>query len=348
MSIEQGSLENQIIPDASEGIDYIEDLKLTPPPYWHEITPDFFPKGSIGSALLPANLAGKFRATEFLFNRPVETLFGDTISQKLHKVDVSNIEGLLRLPSEMIEDPTVFKKQPEKIKRGISDFFDKLTLSPQMNLMHELWGYLRTYKFSPISSEIELKLMNELNAEVLTLEGREVRALAYHYGLLDGIEKSWKESGHEFEVTKERFRQIHAKALRKLRHPYRTRSLRKFIPILESGSDRESFGSEIEQPELKEESAEAEKSRKPLKSLRLNFVRSEESSTGVVFDISSEETEQDYVKGLIFQAQEKGAKSPDEIQQWFQDNEITLRDRDVLGIEPSSWIVRAMIEYLLK
>jgi RNA polymerase primary sigma factor len=49
------------------------------------------------------------------------------------------------------------------------------------------------------------------------------------FGLEDGSEHTLEEVGHSFAVTRERIRQIEAKALRKLRHPSRSRSLRSFI-----------------------------------------------------------------------------------------------------------------------
>ncbi len=75
-----------------------------------------------------------------------------------------------------------------------------------------------------------MALMREQLAEVLkTLTPREARVLSLRYGLEDGNPKTLEEVGREFNVTRERIRQIEAKALRKLRHPSRSKKLRDFL-----------------------------------------------------------------------------------------------------------------------
>ncbi len=75
-----------------------------------------------------------------------------------------------------------------------------------------------------------MALMREQLAEVLkTLTPREARVLSLRYGLEDGNPKTLEEVGKEFQVTRERIRQIEAKALRKLRHPSRSKKLRDFL-----------------------------------------------------------------------------------------------------------------------
>ncbi len=58
---------------------------------------------------------------------------------------------------------------------------------------------------------------------------RESRVLQLRFGLEDGRGRTLEEVGREFGVTRERIRQIEAKALRKLRHPTRSRKLRDFL-----------------------------------------------------------------------------------------------------------------------
>jgi RNA polymerase primary sigma factor len=66
--------------------------------------------------------------------------------------------------------------------------------------------------------------------EVLhTLTEREARVLQLRFGLEDGRSRTLEEVGREFGVTRERIRQIEAKALRKLRHPTRSRKLKDFL-----------------------------------------------------------------------------------------------------------------------
>jgi len=63
----------------------------------------------------------------------------------------------------------------------------------------------------------------------LALADREARVLQLRFGLEDGRSRTLEEVGREFSVTRERIRQIEAKALRKLRHPTRSRKLRDFL-----------------------------------------------------------------------------------------------------------------------
>jgi len=61
------------------------------------------------------------------------------------------------------------------------------------------------------------------------LTPREERVIKMRFGLEDGTEHTLEEVGQKFGVTRERIRQIEAKALRKLRHPSRSRQLRGFV-----------------------------------------------------------------------------------------------------------------------
>src|SRR5215831_14274 len=82
---------------------------------------------------------------------------------------------------------------------------------------------------SPADAVININLV-EMTAEVLnTLTPREERIIKMRFGLEDGTEHTLEEVGQAFGVTRERIRQIEAKALRKLRHPSRTKRLRAFL-----------------------------------------------------------------------------------------------------------------------
>ena len=73
-------------------------------------------------------------------------------------------------------------------------------------------------------------LLKEQLAEVLdTLTPREEKVLRLRFGLEDGRSRTLEEVGKEFNVTRERIRQIEAKALRKLRHPSRSKKLKDFL-----------------------------------------------------------------------------------------------------------------------
>jgi RNA polymerase primary sigma factor len=77
-------------------------------------------------------------------------------------------------------------------------------------------------------------LKDKMNEVLTTLTDRERIVLIQRFGLLDGKPKTLEEVGVAFNVTRERIRQIEAKALRKMRHPIRSKQLRAFLDLLES------------------------------------------------------------------------------------------------------------------
>lgn len=78
-------------------------------------------------------------------------------------------------------------------------------------------------------------ILKDKMSEVLsTLTDRERKVLIQRFGLLDGKPKTLEEVGVEFNVTRERIRQIEAKALRKMRHPTRSKQLKAFLDLLEA------------------------------------------------------------------------------------------------------------------
>jgi RNA polymerase primary sigma factor len=82
---------------------------------------------------------------------------------------------------------------------------------------------------SPSDAAISISLQEQTASLLKTLTPREEKVIKMRFGLEDGSEHTLEEVGHSFAVTRERIRQIEAKALRKLRHPSRSRSLRSFI-----------------------------------------------------------------------------------------------------------------------
>ena len=130
-----------------------------------------------------------------------------------------------------------------------------LSLDPKTAITAERVEEIRRYGRSPVSLEtpvgdegdtelgsliqdpdavrpdevVEDQMLKEQVARVLgSLEGREQRVIRLRFGLDDGRPRTLEEVGHEFGLTRERIRQIEAHALRKLRHPSRSRKLREF------------------------------------------------------------------------------------------------------------------------
>jgi RNA polymerase primary sigma factor len=82
---------------------------------------------------------------------------------------------------------------------------------------------------SPSDAVISVNLKEYTSQVLRTLTPREERVIKMRFGLEDGSEHTLEEVGQSFQVTRERIRQIEAKALRKLRHPSRSRKLRAFV-----------------------------------------------------------------------------------------------------------------------
>jgi RNA polymerase primary sigma factor len=82
---------------------------------------------------------------------------------------------------------------------------------------------------SPSEAAISISLQEQTESLLKTLTPREERVIKMRFGLEDGSEHTLEEVGQSFAVTRERIRQIEAKALRKLRHPSRSRNLRSFL-----------------------------------------------------------------------------------------------------------------------
>jgi RNA polymerase primary sigma factor len=81
---------------------------------------------------------------------------------------------------------------------------------------------------SPVESALGAERRARTLALLDTLKPREARVLRLRYGLTDGYDWTLEEVGQEFRVTRERIRQIEAKALKRMRHPSRTEKLKTF------------------------------------------------------------------------------------------------------------------------
>jgi len=82
---------------------------------------------------------------------------------------------------------------------------------------------------APAEAESHQLLKEQVQEVVASLTPREQKVLILRFGLEDGRSRTLEEVGREFDVTRERIRQIEAKALRKLRHPSRSKKLKDYL-----------------------------------------------------------------------------------------------------------------------
>lgn len=173
-------------------------------------------------------------------------LNGQDMAQACHisRNRLREIENLRVIPSEdeIIKFACILEKAiddlfPEELLSAIgAGVFArrKVELStPQVISLTEAQHQgLLTYGDGEMTDEIDRKLLEDQIGEVLaTLQPRQQKVLKLRFGLEDGPSLSLTEAGKELNVTKERIRQIEAKALRNLRHPSRTRGLEDFLDI---------------------------------------------------------------------------------------------------------------------
>ena len=94
----------------------------------------------------------------------------------------------------------------------------------------QLGDFIEDKNLVPTAEAASYMSLREQIADVLsTLSEREARVLELRFGIGDGISHTLEQVGQEFGVTRERIRQIEAKALKKLRHPSHSRKLRDFL-----------------------------------------------------------------------------------------------------------------------
>ena len=84
---------------------------------------------------------------------------------------------------------------------------------------------------SPANATLHSMLKDEIGSVLQTLDDRERKILELRFGIVDGTSRTLEEVGAEFNVTRERVRQIESKALRKLRHPTRSRRIKSFLDM---------------------------------------------------------------------------------------------------------------------
>ncbi|HXE12661.1 MAG TPA: RNA polymerase sigma factor RpoD [Bryobacteraceae bacterium] len=163
-----------------------------------------------------------------------------TIRIPVHMIETIN--KLIRLQRAMQQEfgrePTTeelavrMEMTPAKVRRVLRIAQEPISLQTPVGEEEEsnLGDFLVDGRMvSPSDAVINLNL-REQTAEVLkTLSPREEKIVKMRFGLQDGSEHTLEEVGQHFAVTRERIRQIEAKALRKLRHPSRSHRLRNFL-----------------------------------------------------------------------------------------------------------------------
>jgi RNA polymerase primary sigma factor len=169
-----------------------------------------------------------------------------TIRVPVHMIEVINklVRATRQLVQELGHEPSVeeiarrLDVPAAKVRRAQKIAQHPLSLETPIGEDDgsKLIDYIKdTTGVSPTEAMIKVNL-KEKTAEVLrTLNPREEKIIRMRFGLEDGSQHTLEEVGQAFQVTRERIRQIEAKALRKLRHPSRSRSLRAFV-------DRENGG----------------------------------------------------------------------------------------------------------
>ena len=131
----------------------------------------------------------------------------EEIAKELH-LEVSKVEEVLKIAQE-----------PVSLETPIGEEEDS-----------HLGDFIQDDEASQPQEEASYTLLREQLEEVLsTLTEREEQVLRMRFGLTDGKPHTLEEVGKEFDVTRERIRQIESKALRKLRHPSRSKKLRDFL-----------------------------------------------------------------------------------------------------------------------
>lgn len=162
-----------------------------------------------------------------------------TIRIPVHMVETINrlIKISRQLLQELGRDPTVEEiatemgLTPEKVREVIKISQEPISLETPIGEEEDshLGDFIEDQEAIAPAEAASVMLLKEKMADVLqNLSERERKVLVLRYGLEDGHQRTLEEVGQEFGVTRERIRQIEAKALRKLRHPSRGKVLKDY------------------------------------------------------------------------------------------------------------------------
>ncbi|MDD2688552.1 MAG: RNA polymerase sigma factor RpoD [Candidatus Omnitrophica bacterium] len=131
------------------------------------------------------------------------------------------ISQKMRLPQDKVKAILKIAQEPISLQMPIGDEGDT-----------HFGDFIQDKKaVSPANETVRSMLKEEMNSALSTLTEREKRILVLRFGITDGSPRTLEEVGNVFKVTRERVRQIEAKALKKLRHPTRSRRLRTFLDM---------------------------------------------------------------------------------------------------------------------
>ncbi len=137
-----------------------------------------------------------------------------------HDPSAEEIAAEMNMPVDKVRDILKIAQEPVSLETPIGEEEDS-----------HLGDFIPDEDASEPSEAASFSLLKEQLMEVLdTLTPREKKVLELRFGIVDGRTRTLEEVGKEFNVTRERIRQIEAKALRKLRHPSRSKKLRDFLP----------------------------------------------------------------------------------------------------------------------
>jgi len=136
-----------------------------------------------------------------------------------HDPTPEEIAAEMNLPVDKVRDILKIAQEPVSLETPIGEEEDS-----------HLGDFIPDEDASEPSEAASFSLLKEQLMEVMdTLTPREKKVLELRFGIVDGRTRTLEEVGKEFNVTRERIRQIEAKALRKLRHPSRSKRLRDFL-----------------------------------------------------------------------------------------------------------------------
>ena len=143
-----------------------------------------------------------------LQREPTEEETDERVAEGPQTVSPEKVREIIKVSQEPVSLETPIGEEEDS---HLGDFIeDRAALAPAEAASHQL-------------------LKEQVEAVLDSLTRRERRVLQLRFGLEDGRSRTLEEVGKEFNVTRERIRQIEAKALRKLRHPSRSRKLKDYL-----------------------------------------------------------------------------------------------------------------------